>query len=122
VNAGPEATGPANEALADSLTTMPHEGRFQILALDGGGYKGMFAATVLACLEADLGIRVSDHFDLVTGTSTGGIIALGLGAGLPPAEISDFYVARGASIFRRRTLRQRIWQAKYESDGSSERA
>jgi uncharacterized protein len=93
--------------------------RFQILALDGGGYKGMFAATVLACLEADLGITMADHFDLVTGTSSGGIIALGLGAGLRPAEISDFYVTHGTSIFRRKTPGRRLWRSKYAPDGIS---
>lgn len=91
--------------------------RFQILALDGGGYKGMFAATVLACLEADLGVTVADHFDLVIGASTGGIIALGLGAGLRPAEISEFYVERGPAIFRRTVLRQRMWHTRYDSEG-----
>lgn len=73
--------------------------RFQILALDGGGFKGMFAAAVLERLETDLGIKVVDHFDLIAGTSTGGIIALGLGAGLSPAEIVSFYVDHGPQIF-----------------------
>lgn len=90
-------------------------GRFQILALDGGGYKGMFAAALLERLEADLGIRVLDHFDLVAGTSTGGIIALGLGAGLTPAEIVSFYVEHGPDIFPGRLRRpaRRPWAAKY---------
>lgn len=73
--------------------------QFQILALDGGGIKGMFSAAVLAHLEDDLGISVSDHFDLIVGTSTGGIIALGLGSGLSPKEIVEFYVKKGPAIF-----------------------
>jgi len=48
-------------------------GRFQILSLDGGGIKGLFSAAVLSAIEEDLDIRVADHFDLITGTSTGGI-------------------------------------------------
>ena len=52
---------------------------FQILSLDGGGQKGLFSAAVLAEFERDLDTRVVDHFDLITGTSTGGLIALGLG-------------------------------------------
>lgn len=88
--------------------------RFQVLALDGGGYKGMFASGVLACLEADLGIRVTDHFDLICGTSTGGIIALGLGAGLSPAQILDFYVTRGAEIFPRKRSWTHLRRAKYD--------
>ena len=90
--------------------------RFQILSLDGGGLKGAFSAALLAGLEEDLGIRVSDQFDLITGTSTGGIIALALGAGLRPAEIVDFYTKYGPVIFGNkmgwRSLRHPI-AAKY---------
>lgn len=74
--------------------------RFQILSLDGGGIKGLFSAAVLAKIEEDLGVTVADHFDLITGTSTGGIIALGLGIGLHPREIVHFYVSQGPAIFR----------------------
>ena len=77
----------------------PWEGRFQILALDGGGIRGAFSAAVLAKLEEDLGITVRDHFDLIVGTSTGGIIAVALGMGIQPAELVDFYVDRGPHIF-----------------------
>jgi len=84
------------------MTMSEAEGtRFQILSLDGGGILGMFSAAVLAKLEEDLGVRVTDHFDLITGTSTGGIIALGLGLGLRPREILQFYVGKGTCIFPR---------------------
>jgi len=73
--------------------------RFQILSLDGGGIKGLFAAAVLAAIEADLGLTVVESFDLIAGTSTGGIIALGLGLGMRPREIVDFYVEEGPRIF-----------------------
>lgn len=73
--------------------------RFQILSLDGGGIKGLFAAATLAAIEEDLGCDVTRHFDLITGTSTGGIIALGLGLGLRPVQIVDFYLSEGARIF-----------------------
>jgi len=58
------------------------DSRFQILAIDGGGVRGIFVAGVLAALEADLEQPVAERFDLIVGTSTGGIIALALGAGL----------------------------------------
>ena len=58
------------------------QARFQILALDGGGAKALFTAHVLARLEQDLRVRLVDAFDLIAGTSAGGIVALGLGAGL----------------------------------------
>jgi uncharacterized protein len=78
---------------------MPMAERFQILSLDGGGIKGLFSAAVLAKVEEDLDIILADHFDLIAGTSTGGIIALGLGAGLRPADIVKFYVDEGPRIF-----------------------
>jgi uncharacterized protein len=82
--------------------------RFQVLALDGGGAKALFSAHVLARLEADLGISVADAFDLITGTSAGGIIALALGAGLRPAEIADHYERLVATVFPR--SRRRWWR------------
>jgi uncharacterized protein len=74
--------------------------RFQILALDGGGIKGLFSAAVLAALEEDLGTTIAQHFDLIAGTSTGGIIALALGLGVRPKEIVEFYATEGHSIFK----------------------
>ncbi|MCU1305052.1 MAG: putative Patatin-like phospholipase [Candidatus Sulfotelmatobacter sp.] len=73
--------------------------KFQILSLDGGGIKGIFSAAILTALEQDLGVRVVDHFDLIAGTSTGGIIAIGLGLGLSPRQIVQFYMEHGPSIF-----------------------
>lgn len=73
--------------------------RFQILSLDGGGIKGLFAAAVLAAIEEDLKVNITDHFDLIAGTSTGGIIALGLGLGMRPREVVEFYLRDGPRIF-----------------------
>ncbi len=75
--------------------------RFQILALDGGGIKGLFSAAFLSKLEEDLNTKITDHFDLIVGTSTGGIIALGLGLGLSPKELVEFYFKKGPQIFRK---------------------
>jgi patatin-like phospholipase/acyl hydrolase len=61
--------------------------------------KGLFSAAALAALEEDLGVSVADHFDLIAGTSTGGLVALGLGAGLRPHEIVAFYLEKGPHIF-----------------------
>ena len=81
---------------AESETTQ----RFQILSLDGGGIRGLYPAAVLAGLERLLGKPIVDYFDLIAGTSTGGLIALGLGAGMTPSEIVQFYVDDGPRIFR----------------------
>ncbi len=73
--------------------------RFQILSLDGGGLKGIFTASILVYWEKRRSIRIVDHFDLITGTSTGGIIALGLGLGFSAQEILKFYLEEGEGIF-----------------------
>src|SRR6185437_143558 len=78
------------------------EGRdFRILAIDGGGIRGIFPAAVLAGLEERYlgGQSIAGYFDLIAGTSTGGIIALGLAAGLTAANLRQLYVERGSSIF-----------------------
>jgi len=91
-------------------TPEPFEGdRFQILSLDGGGAKALFSASVLARFEEDHGVRVVDCFDLIAGTSAGGIVALALGAGLSPAEIAGHYLELVAKVFPRR--RQGKWRA-----------
>ena len=90
--------------------------RFQILALDGGGLRGIFSAAILAALEEDLQVSIADHFDLIAGTSTGGIIALGLGLGLRPREIVEFYAELGAEVFRGRmglASARQVLRAKY---------
>lgn len=71
----------------------------RILALDGGGIKGAFSAAFLETIEEATGKRIVDHFDLIAGTSTGGIIALGLGLGMSAREISQFYLNDGPRIF-----------------------
>lgn len=71
----------------------------RILAIDGGGIKGALPIGFLARVEEVTGERIVDHFDLIAGTSTGGIIALGLGLGLSAADILAFYRNDGAEIF-----------------------
>lgn len=91
--------------LVESMGGQPR--RFQILALDGGGAKALFTAHLLAHLEEDLGVSIGNSFDLVAGTSAGGIIALGLGAGLTPREIVGHYEELVDAVFP--AARSRIW-------------
>ena len=49
---------------------------FRILCLDGGGIKGVFTAAALARIEDQTKRKIIDHFDLICGTSTGGILAM----------------------------------------------
>jgi patatin-like phospholipase/acyl hydrolase len=72
---------------------------FRILCLDGGGIKGVFTAAALARIEDQTKSRIVDHFDLICGTSTGGIIAVGLAMGLSAQTLLDFYRERGPHIF-----------------------
>jgi patatin-like phospholipase/acyl hydrolase len=73
---------------------------FKILSIDGGGIKGVFPASFLAEIENALGLEsVAQHFDLIAGTSAGGILALGLGLGLTAREMEEFFVELGPGIF-----------------------
>ena len=71
----------------------------RILSIDGGGIKGVLPAAFLATVEDVTGKRVLDHFDLIAGTSTGGIIALGLALDRPASRLLDLYTKYGGSIF-----------------------
>ena len=79
----------------------PEDRDFRILSIDGGGIRGIYPATFLASLEARYlgGASVAQYFDLIAGTSTGGVIAIGLAAGLKAADLRDLYIARGCEIF-----------------------
>jgi len=100
----------------------PDNATFRILSIDGGGIKGIFPAQVLAYLEENcLGGRpIGDYFDLIAGTSTGGIIALGLGAGLTARSLLDLYVNEGHRVFppkqrlKGRRLFRRLSRNRYD--------
>ena len=78
---------------------------------------------MLAALEQDTGKAAADDFDLIVGTSTGGIIALGLGLGKSAQEIVEFYRAHGPTIFPGTSLVDRVsggwrqlWGPKHSHD------
>ena len=75
---------------------------FQILSLSGGGYLGLYTALVLAEFESRVGRPLASCFDLLAGTSVGGIIALGLAAERPASEIVDSFEEIGTSVFSER--------------------
>ena len=72
---------------------------FKILSVDGGGIKGLYSSKILEHLEEKFQCSISDYFDLLCGTSTGGLIALALSLKIPAKEISDFYDKKGPKIF-----------------------
>jgi hypothetical protein len=94
---------------------LPAGGIRRILAIDGGGIKGVFPAAFLVELEDRLGEPIVDYFDLIAGTSTGGVIALALGLGLSTKEILRLYVDNAHRIFpqTRGFGLQGLFRAKY---------
>lgn len=78
----------------------------QILALDGGGLMGLYSAAAIEAIEEQLGHSLCRHFDIITGTSTGGLIALALGLGMGGTEIVQFYKTKGPEIFPRKIPRR----------------
>ncbi|ACD89666.1 Patatin [Chlorobium limicola DSM 245] len=92
---------------------------FRILALDGGGLRGTFTAAVLAkwddMINSGGGNQLVKHFDLVAGTSTGAILAIGLGLGLAPAEMLAFYRTQGPKIFPKNRKLRHWLKSKHES-------
>jgi patatin-like phospholipase/acyl hydrolase len=80
----------------------------KVLAIDGGGIRGLIPALVLAEIERRTGRRIADLTDLIAGTSTGGILACALAKPdpLPAAEIANLYVEEGPKIFSRSLLKR----------------
>lgn len=74
---------------------------FQILALSGGGYRGLYTAQVIADIEKDIGRPIAKHFDLIAGTSVGGILALALALEIPAHHIVDLFKNNGSKIFKK---------------------
>jgi len=75
---------------------------FQILCLSGGGFLGLYTATIVAALENEFGKPLAKHFDLIAGTSIGGIIALGLANEIPGLAIKSAFETNGTEIFSSR--------------------
>jgi patatin-like phospholipase/acyl hydrolase len=78
--------------------------QFRILSLSGGGFLGLYTISVLAALEKASGVPIAQRFDLIAGTSVGGIIALGLAAEVPAAHIQAAFEREGTSIFSERPV------------------
>lgn len=87
---------------------------FRILALDGGGLRGIFTAAVLCEVARVFGPAFIESVDLLVGTSTGGIIALGLASGKTPADLLGFYRNAGPQIFAHPRRIGQLWSPKYD--------
>jgi len=96
----------------------------RILALDGGGLKGILTLGYLEALEQrlrqrhgnDPDFRLSDYFDLIAGTSTGAIIAACLALGMSVGEVLEKYQKLGRNVFSRDWLRHGVIRARYDKE------
>jgi len=94
---------------------------FKILSVDGGGIKGIYVAQLLSQIEKKIGNPIGDYFDMIAGTSTGGLIALAITNKVPCDKIVQFYVEHGPLIFPQgnflyrwfRNIKQVIISTKY---------
>ncbi|KAK8556777.1 hypothetical protein V6N13_064781 [Hibiscus sabdariffa] len=106
------------------MATPPaQEKMLTVLSIDGGGIRGLIPGTILASLEAMLqeldgpDVRLADYFDIIAGTSTGGLISTMLAApndeGRPliaASDINNFYLEHGPKIFSE-SCRQKYWES-----------
>jgi patatin-like phospholipase/acyl hydrolase len=82
-------------AVVVKIVAMATSKSFRILALAGGGYLGLYTASVLAALEARCGEPLGRRFDLIAGTSVGGILAVALAYEVPMRRLVDLFVEHG---------------------------
>ncbi len=102
----------------------PAVGPKRILALDGGGLRGVLTLGMLREIETHLRVRhgndpafrLADYFDLIAGTSTGAIIAGALSLGMSVDEVYGHYMNLGKFVFKRSLLRWGALRAKYDAN------
>lgn len=100
----------------DLAAKLAPKGKKRILALDGGGIRGIATVEILAAIETELRVQTGKHdlvladfFDLIAGTSTGAIIATCLSLGMPIDDVRKFYRESGRAMFDRAGLLQQYW-------------
>jgi uncharacterized protein len=87
--------------------------RIQLLSLSGGGYRGLYTAAALAALENAAGRPIGQCFELIAGTSIGGIIALAAAFEVKMQSVVETFQAAGARIFPKRRSKSAF--AKYRN-------
>ena len=100
----------------------------RMLALDGGGIRGLLTLQVLVEIEKQIknhygrgeAFRLSEFFDYVGGTSTGAIVAAGIARGLTAQELLDFYRSFGKVAFSKRPWYER-WKSLYQDERLQEK-
>jgi hypothetical protein len=118
--------GRAAQRRVKLVDRLQRKGPRKLLAIDGGGIRGVLSLQILAKIE-DLLIneskrpdyRLADYFDYVAGTSTGGIIAAGIALGMSVSEILKFYEDNGPRMFDKASIIHRL-QFQYKSEPLAE--
>lgn len=88
-----------------------------LLAIDGGGIRGVYASHILERIQDELKIEFHNKFDLISGTSTGAIIAAAVAFGIPVSRVTELYRIAGPSIFKsKRYAFGGIFASRYPSD------
>ena len=100
----------SSQVLDAELSKIRQSTDFKILSLDGGGIKGLYAAKLLAQIEQKTGRQMGEYFDMICGTSTGGLLALGITRGIPCKQIARFYEEHGPLIFPFENWLMRKWR------------
>lgn len=108
---------------SSSILEPKKAGQRRLLALDGGGIRGLITLGILEKMETDLrrilkkdaSFRLADYFDFIGGTSTGAILAVGLSIGLSASDLTKFYLEAGPLMFKKEELLERLWN-KFKSD------
>ncbi|WP_084386902.1 patatin-like phospholipase family protein [Anabaena sp. CA = ATCC 33047] len=82
--------------------------KFKILALDGGGIRGVITARIVQEVQSQIGKPLNQYFDLIAGTSTGSILAAGIALGREPEDLIKIYQERGREIFNASWLNKNV--------------
>ena len=105
---------------SQNLETTEQLDPIKVLALNGGGVRGLFTITLLAELESIIekrekreNVKIGDYFDLITGTSIGGILALGLASGKSARELKQAFEDNAQHIFPLKRFKQKKWWRNY---------
>lgn len=93
---------------------------FNILALDGGGTRGIYTAQLLTKIEREIGIPIRDCFDLIVGTSTGAIVAGAAVSKISMEEIVQLFDQEAPEIFKQKWYRSQLLFSKYSQDTLTE--
>jgi len=92
----------------------------RILEIDGGGIRGIFSAQFMKLFCAQAGIvNIWQAFDIIVGTSIGGISALGYAKGLTPDDILELLISKGPDIFTYKVPPAYITTAKGPVDSAT---